>query len=256
MKPVRCVVLGAGLMGRLLAHALTVQGHQVQASPNLEILPPSDAKNKFVKVGCPLEGMMFYDDSRKKLVIKPDIFNAQPSKTERAASYVHESIYKALRDGYSVSDSRLARQITGCLFTNSPEACLNLKKVELPAKARVFKCENKEYSLSFYRTKKQENGVVVFKLLFSKINENKLGYETSTTAYSDNEIKNAADLNLQSLRFYPDQVSITGLENLGLGISCETPDISNNPMLTYGGYNWPSCQVNVRIDSNSCKVVQ
>ena len=30
MKPLRCVVLGAGLMGRLLAHSLTVQGHQVR----------------------------------------------------------------------------------------------------------------------------------------------------------------------------------------------------------------------------------
>ena len=106
-----------------------IQTHKV-SEPNDSIIPaPTDADPNLLKAGCPLVGMMYFDDLKQRLFIQQDIFDAQKRPTAFAASYVHESIYKVLRNKYNAHDSHFARELTGCLFSNDFAGCLNLSKI-------------------------------------------------------------------------------------------------------------------------------
>jgi hypothetical protein len=105
-----------------------IQSHQA-GGPDVAINPPADS-GKASKAGCDLKGMMYFDDSRNALIRNTTIFNAQKTKTQFAASYVHEAIYKALRDrGVEAGKGTVTtRLLVGCLFTKDDLGqCLNLQ---------------------------------------------------------------------------------------------------------------------------------
>ena len=112
-----------------------VKNNQVALKPNIRIEPPSDANSRFIKDGYKLEGMMYFDDFSNNLFLKQELFDFQKTNTEKAASLVHETIFKVWRnhnrysDGTNIrnNDSTLVRKITGCLFTNKISECLNLE---------------------------------------------------------------------------------------------------------------------------------
>jgi hypothetical protein len=111
---------------KVLAAWKQIQTHTTEASDALVIDPPADAKKKFHKEGCSFEGMMYYDGDRQRLFIKMPIFQAQNTITDMAASYMHESIYKVLREQYFDTDSIQTRKITGCLFVDDVASCLRI----------------------------------------------------------------------------------------------------------------------------------
>ena len=136
---------------------IDVQDNIVFASDNLIIKPPSDAFSNYEGT-CPLEGMMYYDGARQKLVIKENIFNAQKTKTDKAAAYVHEAIYKVLREKYDQKDSVTARLLTGCLFSENIKKCLNLKTPSIVTpESRVWQCKDDEFKLNMIYKFKNSN---------------------------------------------------------------------------------------------------
>jgi hypothetical protein len=91
-------------------------GHlQPIADPDVELARPSDVNQDHGKRGCELKGVASYDDDADILSIDPVLEQAM-SRTDRAALYVHEAVYKAFRTQGRVSNSILARQLTAYLF--------------------------------------------------------------------------------------------------------------------------------------------
>ncbi|MGZ3711530.1 MAG: hypothetical protein ACXVBE_07225 [Bdellovibrionota bacterium] len=233
-----------------------IKKNSTEGSPSLVILPPTDAFTKFAKKDCPLEGMMYFDDARKKLVIKHDIFDGQASKTEQAASMVHESLYKVFREYYSATDSRLTRQITGCLFTVNPQLCLNLKRVELPAKVRKIHCKNKEVDLVLYKISQKSKDDLSYKIIFTKVAGGTFGYEVSVPGSAGEYYPDFGKLSWETIRFFTNNVALIGLENLSLGINWETPDASDEPLLEYDGLEGSSLITKINVRPEFCKLVK
>lgn len=82
------------------------------------IAPPKDLNHRFVKTGYQLEGAASFDEETQELLIDPRILDAFKSNSERAGLYLHEAVYKALRDRGVATDSRRARRVTGYLFSD------------------------------------------------------------------------------------------------------------------------------------------
>lgn len=88
-------------------------------APDVAISAPKDALNVYGKRGCPLEGMMYYDVELKKIRYDKEIFSKLSSNTQVAAAYLHEAIYKILRQQPNGNtDSVGTRNIVGNLFSN------------------------------------------------------------------------------------------------------------------------------------------
>lgn len=109
------------------------------SSEALPIPPPDDVKSRFTKAGCPLEGMMYFDDVWSSLIIDQSLFSGQRTKTDLAASYFHEILYKYLRTK-GATDSVYTRHVVGCMFSSDPTSCLNLSAATLPKNTPVWSC--------------------------------------------------------------------------------------------------------------------
>lgn len=115
---------------------------------NQSIQAPNDALAGYYKTGCPLEGMMLFDGETRKLSVKPEIFSKLMNKTNVAAAWMHEAVYKTLRRVPGHSDSRNARKLTSCLFARND--CFNLKNLELPKDKKVYRCLTANRDISVY----------------------------------------------------------------------------------------------------------
>jgi hypothetical protein len=84
------------------------------------ITPPSDADLTLIKEGCELEGVAKhfrkYPDPAI-LYMNPRLISHLP-KTDQAALWLHEAIYKSFRQKYSAKDSTEARRFTSLLFSD------------------------------------------------------------------------------------------------------------------------------------------
>ncbi|MBF0298361.1 MAG: hypothetical protein HQK51_06555 [Oligoflexia bacterium] len=104
-------------------------------SQNLDILPPTDTKNGFIKKGCKVEGVALFQSSPSHfgtLYIDMPTYHSvntlyatrnlpQRPFNQRALIF-HEAIYKMLRDDTGVTNSVVARQITANLLaTTAPK---------------------------------------------------------------------------------------------------------------------------------------
>lgn len=93
---------------------------QVQQVPaRVGIARPADMFGGYMKPNCPLEGLMFYDGARGRLAVNQDLFSRLPNNTEVAALYVHEALYKTMREFYRPqTTSETTRRFVGCLFSD------------------------------------------------------------------------------------------------------------------------------------------
>jgi hypothetical protein len=123
---------------------------------------PTDLDIALYPTGCPPVGMMFFSGEDQKLYVKEEIFSKLKSQTDIAAAYMHEAIYKALREweipktyGHRPFEphvsSRLARKLNACLF--SKENCLNFRaenEGRVVKQKLKFVCENSSSRIYYY----------------------------------------------------------------------------------------------------------
>lgn len=208
-----------------------IKMHTSKRGPKVRIDPPKDANNQMSDGKCPLEGMMFFDDDRKRLVVKKDAFAKLDSLTEVAGAYFHESLYKTMRDNKlkGGEDSILTRIIVGCLFAEGDLGeCLNLNPTSVPNARKVWSCEIPssagEPGLSFaaYKNDDDEWSVAPFRL-----GRTTFGYEVVGMTLSKIPVTlpgmgggepgtGAFHLDFESTR-------ITGLERMGLPWNAAKP---------------------------------
>lgn len=214
-----------------------IKTHTVMGGDEVTIPPPKDAKVEIFDKNCPLEGMMYFDDRRKNLVIKKNVFEMLGSNTETAAAYFHEALYKTMRDNHleGGSDSVLTRIMVGCLFAEKHlAACLGLQEISLPADHKVWQCEipsgPREPGMKFaaYVDDSYEWNVIPARLGSAQFGFEMRGIlERQPVTLPGNEP-------VHKLRFEP----ITGLELLGLPWNSKKPPfgsdyfriVSENPL--------------------------
>jgi hypothetical protein len=104
----------------------------------VSIEPPRDALNKFIKTGCELGGIALFDDEYKILDVDRELYEAL-SPTDKAGLFVHETIYRVLRERFHVTDSVVARNLTACVFSETP--CPELSAVfGIPGDVPLYLC--------------------------------------------------------------------------------------------------------------------
>jgi hypothetical protein len=112
--------VGPRFMERVLNAYKKSKQEAVDVPNGISIAPPTDVNNEFVKTGCDrqIQGVASYNDSKNRLNIDRKLYDRM-SKTDQAALWVHEAIYKVLRELTPTQDSRLTRKIIGYLFSNA-----------------------------------------------------------------------------------------------------------------------------------------
>ncbi|MGE3260723.1 MAG: hypothetical protein AB7K68_02980 [Bacteriovoracia bacterium] len=137
--------------------------NMISLQSGVSLTPPRDALPAFQKPGCPLEGMMQFDDRTNKLYVDATVYSRLSTPTDKAAAMMHEAIYKTLRDLPGQTDSIATRKLVGKLFGNQP-----IQRAEdvLPALG-VRRCTNAK--LDFFLFDFKENGEPLTKLVFTRI---------------------------------------------------------------------------------------
>lgn len=114
----------------------TALAHEEDKKPEDPPLPPiTDALTDFVKPGCTLEPVAnYYDDTE---VLKFDVpLIATLPRTDIAALWVHEAVYKTLRRIHQATNSLSTRRIVGLLFSS-----LRAKKLKAEIQAILRETE-------------------------------------------------------------------------------------------------------------------
>lgn len=137
-----------GLYQLTLLELAKIQVTAKYLPPEVTLPPPTDALPQYSKTDCPLEGMMLYDGSLKRLNISEVTFSHLLNNTNKAAAWIHETIYKILRDVTYQADSRQARKLTACLF--SSDDCLGAAGYSVPNNGRTYKCSNSSQEFFVY----------------------------------------------------------------------------------------------------------
>lgn len=129
-----------GLFRRALQELSNIQAKAQYLPPEVSFPVPTDTLSIYSKAGCPLEGMMLYDGSFDRLNIASETYQHLTNNTNKAAAWVHETIYKLLRDLENQNDSREARKLTACLFAT--DDCLGTAGYVIPNNGRTYYCSN------------------------------------------------------------------------------------------------------------------
>ncbi len=95
---------------------LIVQQNVISIPEGSYVLPPQDTDIRYLKKGCEVVGLGMYFDIENNLVIDPEV-KSSLLKIDEAAFFVHEAIYKALRDTSHVETSWSTRKMVGYLFS-------------------------------------------------------------------------------------------------------------------------------------------
>jgi hypothetical protein len=198
---------------------------------------------------------MYFDDVQKRLLINQPLFDAQNRQTAFAASYLHESIYRALRLNYSARDSRLARHINGCLFTADTASCLNLMETKFPTDRPVVKCADSMNSFFYYATGARTDMPIMefqYKVVFTRIGGAPLAYEASTTAGGTDQ-KLTSESGLYGLE--SDTITVSGLESLPIDIPhTEEKEASSLIFVSEPAISELGQALNLYTDNVSCKL--
>lgn len=100
--------------------------------PGVQLAWPSDERNRYIKAGCQAVGVMiFYDFT---LSMDQDRVSLEKlPKTDQAAAWVHETLYRFFRLTQGDRDSIRTREVVAYLFSdkNSPELVTALKRLGL-----------------------------------------------------------------------------------------------------------------------------
>ncbi len=95
-----------------------IQDHYTDVPKGWTINKPTDVDADLAPTECPLDGVATYWDEWKVLWIKMKYFNHMFSETDKAALFMHESIYKVFRGNpWNDKDSVRTRKIVGILFS-------------------------------------------------------------------------------------------------------------------------------------------
>lgn len=136
-----------------------------------EIPVPDDLKTRRNPKGCSATGMMYYEEDSKyfagdsdKLVVDKEIFKALRTKTDIAAAWAHEAIYKVFRDRKGQRDSKLTRRLVGCLFSDGKD-CLQPQKKNLLHGQLGYHCKDDQVDVTLVPTiySTSYNGYVITK---------------------------------------------------------------------------------------------
>ena len=82
---------------------------------------------------------MLYNGDSNQLDMKEEIFSKLKTKTDIAATWAHEAIYKILREKNAHTSSKLTRRLVGCLFSDDND-CLRAVKASIPTDTFVYQC--------------------------------------------------------------------------------------------------------------------
>jgi hypothetical protein len=105
------------------------QATPIPVPAGLDLAWPSDEKNKYAPSGCAAKGIILYHDATQSN--EPDTKDIDINSlqglpnTQQAAAWVHETVYKFLRETQHAGDSVRARQIVGYLFSDLDDENLN-----------------------------------------------------------------------------------------------------------------------------------
>lgn len=166
-------------------------GNTNKLPERISISVPEDLKTGYFPTGCPVEGMMYYNGDTKRLDLKPEIFAALSTQTDIAAAWMHESIYKVMRDAnpfaYS-KDSKPARLFTGCIFSDFDCFSYDQKLVEgiIHHEGSIhYSCKTENIEFDFYDPNFNQTKVgntpyawiFAAKAIFKRLATKKIGYE-------------------------------------------------------------------------------
>jgi|GEM_PF-6535814 len=228
----RLAVIDSDLAAKTKKNYTFIKSHKVEREKwEVEIDPPTDANNHIHDAKCPPEGIMFFDDDRKRLVIKKDAFAKFDSKTEVAAAYFHESLYKTMRDNKleGGKDSVLTRIIVGCLFAEGDLGeCLNLNPISLPKDRKVWACEipasRGEPGLSFaaYKNDEEDWSIIPF-----RFGQTTFGFELTGGTLAKIPVTlpgmGGGEPGTGAFKLEAEAMRITGMERLGLPWPLKSP---------------------------------
>lgn len=115
---------------------------------SISITVPDDLKLGYFPTGCPAQGMMYYNGESEQLDVREDLFSTLRTKTDVAAAWMHEAVYKIMREKHLKENSIGARRLVACLFSDEA-GCLSAK-TEIPNDRVIFECESPSYKLTVY----------------------------------------------------------------------------------------------------------
>lgn len=126
--------------------------------PGVRLLPPNDIATPYRKDGCDIAGMMYYDNTYNRISYDAEYFSHLSSNTQIAAAYLHEAIYKILRQAPNNNvNSVLTRTIVGDIlseynFLNPVSPLITIRNIfdripdvagtEAPIPASVLECHS------------------------------------------------------------------------------------------------------------------
>jgi hypothetical protein len=116
----------------------------------VSITVPSDLLTNYFPRGCAPEGMMYYENDFQRVNIDKEIFDKLATQTDIAASYLHEAIYKVLRDSkHKHVNSKGTRRLVACLFDKD---CYSATS-SYPKDRIVYFCESESFEGYIYPIK-------------------------------------------------------------------------------------------------------
>lgn len=109
---------------------------------------PDDLKVRYSPAYCDPVGMMYYDGPSQTLVVDRQIFDILATKTDVAAAYLHEAIYKLFREGRPrVTESTLIRRLVACSFSDD---CMSIALYSRPTDRNIFSCTSGSLNALIY----------------------------------------------------------------------------------------------------------
>lgn len=157
---------------------------------------PHDALPNFEKPDCQLQGLMFFDGDQDIVLYDPILKSKLVSKTDEAALWMHEALYKVLRDKFGEATSVATRKAVACVF--SSQGCIDkLMTLEqhLPKNQKVYKCNNRDVTYFFFQSRRDQSKM---SLILTRFLGKELKYPAYNlnTSYSMPEKPTVQDLNL------------------------------------------------------------
>jgi hypothetical protein len=102
-----------------------------------DLPPPTDTDYTHYPHGCPLGGVAAFHDDTGVLEIQDEIVAAFTSRTDEAALYLHEALYKVLRERVGETTSIRTRKLVAKLFSDFP-----LKTAKKGVPSNAISCSN------------------------------------------------------------------------------------------------------------------
>ena len=122
MKAFARLKVGSDLYKKMLEVYDEVKAAKQDVTPaGASIAWPADEKNQLTKTDCKPMGIILFDDQKQSMQIDLNNLEALPPQ-QQAAAWVHETVYKFMRETVGDTDSVRSRKVVGHLFSNESDA--------------------------------------------------------------------------------------------------------------------------------------